>query len=240
MVGGYALIALCQHKRYEKKTNRKFKFRGRDPARFDRRKVKCFTCNQMGHFSRECKDRKDDDDVRYSAYQQHQLEGGNSKAMVSLDQPINWKVHEAEDDNGSGADVTTMLASCDTEDQHNQYAFMGISQVHNYVFGCSVKYNELKEAYDELKPKYNDCYVEVQTYKNSLKTLEKQKVWFQKNQLAYEEKIRVLERDLKNATNELKYSEKERAKEDLEKQELHEKLDKEVARHNNWLSQEIN
>ena len=63
-----------------------------------------------------------------------------------------------------------------------------------------------------MKPKYNYCYVEVQTYKNSLKTLEKQKVWFQKNRLAYEEKIRVLERDLTNATNELKYSEKERAK----------------------------
>lgn len=46
-----AMISL-NIKRFENKSGRKFGFKGRDPARFDRRKVKCYTCGQMGHFSR--------------------------------------------------------------------------------------------------------------------------------------------------------------------------------------------
>ena len=112
---------------------------------------------------------------------------------------------------------------------------MGISQVHNCVFGCSERYNELKEAYDELKPKYNECYVEVKAYKQALKTLERQKIWFQKNQLAYDEKIRVLESDLECTRIDLKCTEKEKANVVSENQVLKEKLDEEVARHKTWL-----
>ena len=52
--------------------------------------------------------------------------------------------------------------------------------------------------------------------------------------MAYEEKIRVLERDLENTTNLLKFSEKENAKVNLEKQDLKTRLDNEVARHMEW------
>ena len=60
-------------------------------------------------------------------------------------------------------------------------------------------------------------------------------MWFQKNQLAYEEKIRFLSRDLENTSNELKFSEKEKARIESEKDVLKEKLDKEVALHKEWL-----
>lgn len=72
---------------------------------------------------------------------------------------------------------------------------MGISpQVSDCVFGCDRKYNALKEAFDDMKPKYKTRFIEAQANKEAVKTLEKQKVWFQQNQLAYEEKIRVLKR----------------------------------------------
>ena len=45
-------------RRFEKKAGRKLNFRGRDPARFDRRKVKCYSCRETGHFSRECNAKK--------------------------------------------------------------------------------------------------------------------------------------------------------------------------------------
>lgn len=123
-----------------------------------------------------------------------------------------------------------MLAGCDTEDETKEFAFMGISsKVQNCVFGCDRKYAELKKSFDEIEPQYKECYIPVKAYKGAVKTLEQQKAWFQKNQLAYEEKIRVLERNLENTKNLLKFSEKEKAKIDLGKQELQVKFDKEVA-----------
>lgn len=112
---------------------------------------------------------------------------------------------------------------------------MGISQVHNCVFGCSVKYNELKEEYDTLKPKYNECYIDNESYKQALKTLERQKVWFQKNQLKYDEKISVLESDLEIAKIDLKRTEKEKADVVNENLVLKQKLDEEIAKHKQWL-----
>jgi chromosome segregation ATPase len=110
-----------------------------------------------------------------------------------------------------------------------------VPQVHTCSFECDSKYNELMKKCDKYQTHYNLCYVSDQAKGEALKTLENQKVWFQKNQLAYEEKIRVLKRDLEVTSNELKFCEKEKAKVELEKQELQDKLDKEVALHKEWL-----
>lgn len=137
---------------------------------------------------------------------------------------------------GGKAESKKMRKEACTISKTEEFALMGLpSQVHNCFFGCSERYNELKEAYDELKPKYNECYVEVEAYKQALKTLERQKIWFQKNQPAYDEKIRVLESDLECTRIDLKRTEKEKANIVSENQVLKEKLDEEVARHKTWL-----
>ena len=64
---------------------------------------------------------------------------------------------------------------------------MGVPQVQDCVFGCDIKYNALKQSYDEIEPKYNECFVQLKAYKGAVQTLEQQKIWFQENQLAYEE-----------------------------------------------------
>ena len=135
--------------------------------------------------------------------------------MVTLDHQIDWADHEPAGEEASTSSQVNLLAFTPSEDKKEQVSLMGISQVTNCVFGCSVRYNELKQEFDELKPKYNECYVEVESYKMALKTLEKQKVWFQKNQVKYDEKVRVLESDLEVAKIELKRTEKEKS--DLEK-----------------------
>ncbi|GJR38193.1 hypothetical protein Tco_1213877 [Tanacetum coccineum] len=55
---------------------------------------------------------------------------------------------------------------------------------------------------------YNDCYIKVQAYQHAVKTLESQKDWYHKTQIALEEKIRVLSANLENTTNTLSYTEK--------------------------------
>ncbi|GKE85162.1 hypothetical protein Tco_1558904, partial [Tanacetum coccineum] len=73
-----------------------------------------------------------------------------------------------------------------------------------------------------------------QAYKNSLKTLEKQKRVLQKNQLTFEDKIRVLSIELENTTNLLKHSEKINAIAETAKKELQTKLDNHLVQIKKW------
>ncbi|GJY06732.1 ribonuclease H-like domain-containing protein [Tanacetum coccineum] len=81
---------------------------------------------------------------------------------------------------------------------------------------------------------YKDCYIQVQAYKNTLQTLEQQKAWYQSNQLALEERIRILTADLENTTNMLKYTEKLNDQVKLEKLNDQVKLEESKARFDKW------
>ncbi|GKE42359.1 hypothetical protein Tco_1469643 [Tanacetum coccineum] len=74
----------------------------------------------------------------------------------------------------------------------------------------------------------------IQAYKNSLKTLEKQKRVLQKNQLTLEDKIRVLSIELENTTNLLKHSERINAIAETAKKDLQTKLDNHLVQTEKW------
>ncbi|GJS88522.1 putative ribonuclease H-like domain-containing protein [Tanacetum coccineum] len=222
--------------RFEKKDGRKMKFNNRDAARFDKKKVRCYKCSQLGHFSRECTGKQLESNARYSAFKLKEMEQdkpADPKALLSVDSMVNWSDHEeSADENAS--QVYGMIAGRDDE-VAGEFALMGVtSQVQTCPFGCHDKYAELKKEFDDLEVQYKEYYIQVQAYKNTLKTLEQQKAWYQSNQLAYEEKVKVLKRDLENTTNLLKYSESINNNVNLEKQELQTKLDNTLARFAKW------
>ncbi|GJU14583.1 reverse transcriptase domain-containing protein [Tanacetum coccineum] len=167
--------------RFEKKDGRKMKFNNRDAARFDKKKVKCYKCSELGHFARECTGKQLDSKARYSAFKLKELDKSEEpKALLSVDSMLNWSDHEGEDEEKGAAQVYGMIAgddddaagdaSGDVSDAAAEFALMGLSS-------------------------------QVQAYKNTLQTLEQQKAWYQSNQLALEERIRILTADLENTTN---------------------------------------
>ncbi|GJY74649.1 putative ribonuclease H-like domain-containing protein [Tanacetum coccineum] len=230
------------------------KFNNKDAVRFDKKKVKCYKCLELGHFARECTGKQLDSKARYSSFKLKELDKSEEpKALLSVDSMLNWSDHEGEDVENGAAQVYGMIAGAEedaagsatgdatsdvADDVSNaaaEFALMGISsQVHTCPFGCEHLYAELKKEFDNVEVQYKECYIQVQAYKSTLQTLEQQKGWYQSNQLALEERIRILTANLENTTNMLKYTEKLNEQAKLEKLNDKVKLEESKARFDKW------
>ncbi|GKB93137.1 putative ribonuclease H-like domain-containing protein, partial [Tanacetum coccineum] len=240
--------------RFEKKAGRKMKFNNKDAARFDKKKVKCYKCSELGHFARECTGKQLDSKARYSSFKLKELDKTEEpKALLSVDSMLNWSDHEGEDVENGAAQVYGMIAGAeedatggatgnatgdvadDVSTAAAEFALMGISsQVQTCPFGCEHLYAELKKEFDNVEAQYKESYIQVQAYKSTLQTLEQQKGWYQSNQLALEERIRILTANLENTTNMLKYSEKLNEQGKLEKLNDKVQLKETKARFDKW------
>ncbi|GJR01304.1 putative ribonuclease H-like domain-containing protein [Tanacetum coccineum] len=246
--------------KFEKKAGRKIEFDKKEAARFNKKAVRCYKCLQKGHFTRECR-AKGGNEKRYSSFKIQELRKKevDSKALITIDTLENWKEHESGDDEcfaskeygmvaGCGvackegaAEVYSLITRNGTDAAVGEFALMGMTfEVQNCPFGCKHKFNNLPKQYNDLNKQYNEYYIQVQAYKNSLKTLEKQKRVYQQNQLGYEEKIRVLSIELENTTNLLKHSERINVEAEIAKKDLQTKLDNHLAKTEKWTSSSKN
>nr|GEX56027.1 ribonuclease H-like domain-containing protein [Tanacetum cinerariifolium] len=212
-----AMLFVSVHK-FEQKDGRKIDFDKKESARFNKKK------------------KKEED----------------SKALITVDTLVDWTDHDDEGAEVITAKEFGLITGCDSEDaikegaakiynlitganseeantasDAGEFTLMGVtSEVHNCLFGCDNKYNELKKQYTELNEQNSKYFIQVQAYKNSLKTLEKQKRVLQR--------IRVLSIELENTSNLLKHS--ERINDDFEtaKKDLQTKLDNHLVQTEKW------
>nr|GEW37110.1 putative ribonuclease H-like domain-containing protein [Tanacetum cinerariifolium] len=138
-----------------------------ESARFNKKKVRCYKCQQRGHFAREFKAKGGNDKQRYSSFKIKEIgkKEEDSKALIIVDTLVDWTDHNSESDGVIAAKEFGMIAGCDSEDaikegaakiynlitradteeastayDTGEFALMGVTfDVHNCPFGCDDK-----------------------------------------------------------------------------------------------------
>nr|GEZ40623.1 ribonuclease H-like domain-containing protein [Tanacetum cinerariifolium] len=131
-----------------------------------------------------------------------------------------------------------VAAAADSPHSEIEFSFMGLSTEVYIPVTCPLcfdsKYKLIEKDYHEQREQLNDCVVDLKAHKHAVKSLENQIKCHQTNQLAYEEKIKVLSYELKEKSNILEYKQKLIDQTAQEKHELMSKLENEIANHAKW------
>nr|GEU35736.1 ribonuclease H-like domain-containing protein [Tanacetum cinerariifolium] len=172
-----AMLSVRVHK-FEQKARRKIDFDKKESARFNKKKVRCYKCQQRGHFARECRGKGGNDKQRYSSFKIKEVgkKEEDLKALITVDTLVDWTDHDGESDGviaskefgmidgydtddaieEGAAKIYNLITGADTEEASiagdaGEVALMGVTfEVHNCPFGCESKYNELHKQYNEL------------------------------------------------------------------------------------------
>ncbi|GJY11842.1 ribonuclease H-like domain-containing protein [Tanacetum coccineum] len=147
--------------------------------------LKCFNCHKMGHFARECRSLRNQDNGprnQDSSRKILNVEETSSKAMVPID--------------GAGFDWSLI----GDEEIPTNMSLMGFSdsEVHNdkTCSNTSLKiYETIKTQYDNLRIELNKFEFDLATYKRGLASMEEQLVFYKKNEVMLCDQIAVLKRD---------------------------------------------
>nr|GFA78957.1 hypothetical protein [Tanacetum cinerariifolium] len=159
---------------------------------------------------------------------------------IESDADSEGEVVSANDAIPTGVYVSTGNVSADvvSPQSETEFAFMGLSTEVSIPVTCPLccdsKYKLIEKVYQGQREQLNDCVVDLKAHKNDVKILEKQIKCHQKNQLDYEEKIRVFLYTLKEKSNILEYRQKLIDQAAQEKQELMTKLDNEISNQAKW------
>nr|GEV49700.1 ribonuclease H-like domain-containing protein [Tanacetum cinerariifolium] len=111
------MLSVRVHK-FEQKDGRKIDFDKKESARFNKKKVRCYKCQQRGHFARECRAKRGNDKQRYSSFKIKEIgkKEEDSKALITVETLVDWTDHDGESDGVIAAKEFGMIAGCDTED----------------------------------------------------------------------------------------------------------------------------
>nr|GFB30943.1 hypothetical protein [Tanacetum cinerariifolium] len=81
-----AMLSVRVHK-FEQKAGRKTDLDKKESARFNKKKVRCYKCQQRGHFARECRAKGGNNKQRYSSFKIKEIgkKEEDSKALITVD-----------------------------------------------------------------------------------------------------------------------------------------------------------
>nr|GEW25570.1 hypothetical protein [Tanacetum cinerariifolium] len=181
------------------KARRKIDFDKKESARFNKKKVRCYKCQQRGHFARECRAKEGNDKQRYSSFKIKEIRKKEEdlKALITVDTLVDWTDHDDESAKVITPKEFGMIAGCDFEDAIKE----GVAKMYNLITGAN------SEGANTTGDAGEFALMGVTS------------------ELTLEDKIRVLSIELENTSNLLKHSDRINADFETAKKDLQTKLD---------------
>ncbi|GJX94029.1 ribonuclease H-like domain-containing protein [Tanacetum coccineum] len=165
--------------------------------------VECFNCHRRGHFARECRaPRNQKNKNRYAGY----MSRDNTRRTVLVETSDALVVQ----DNalivldGLGYDWSYIAQDEPTEFAPMVYTVNSSgfdTEVQSCSKNCVKTYEKLQKQFDEQRQTLSKANLEIVAYQLGLESVEAQLVIHQKNEVVYEEKIVVLEFEVKDKSN---------------------------------------
>ncbi|GJX99543.1 putative ribonuclease H-like domain-containing protein [Tanacetum coccineum] len=170
-------------RRFLKNTRRKLIVNGNETIGFDKSKVECYNCHKRGHFARECRAlRNQENRNREITRRVVPVETTTSNALVSCDgSGYDWS-DQAEEGPTNFALMAYSSTSSNSE----------VSTDSNCSSSCLENVKILKEQNEQLLKDLRTSKLNDIAYKTGLESVEARLLVYKKNKSVYEEDIKVL------------------------------------------------
>ncbi|GKA21299.1 ribonuclease H-like domain-containing protein [Tanacetum coccineum] len=175
-------------RRFLKNTGRKLTVNGTETIGFDKSKVECYNCHKRGHFARECRAlRNQENRNRENTRRVVPVETTTSNALISCDGlgDYDWS-DQAEEGPTNFALMAYSSISSNSE----------VSTDSNCSSSCLENFKILKEQNEQLLKDLRTSKINAITYKTGLESVEARLLVYKKNKPVYEEDIKLLKRKI--------------------------------------------
>ncbi|GJT68493.1 ribonuclease H-like domain-containing protein [Tanacetum coccineum] len=175
-------------RRFLKNTRRNLTVNGTKTIGFDKSKVECYNCHKRGHFARECRaPRNQENKNRENTRRVMPVETTTSNALISCDGlgDYDWS-DQAEE----GPTNFALMAYSSTSSNFE------VSTDSNCSSSCLENVKILKEQNEQLLKDLRSSKINVITYKTGLESVEARLLVYKKNEYVYEEDIKLLKREI--------------------------------------------
>ncbi|GKD81434.1 putative ribonuclease H-like domain-containing protein, partial [Tanacetum coccineum] len=175
-------------RRFLKNTGRKLTMNGTETIGFDKSKVECYNCHKKGHFTRECRALRNQENMnRENTRRGVLVETTTSNALISCDGlgDYDWS-DQAEEGPTNFALMAYSSTSSNSE----------VSTNSNCPSSCMENVKILKEQNEQLLKDLRTSNLNDIAYKTGLESVEARLLVYKKNKSVYEEDIKVLKHDI--------------------------------------------
>ncbi|GJQ91802.1 ribonuclease H-like domain-containing protein [Tanacetum coccineum] len=182
-------------KRFLNKTGRNISANGSETIGFNKSKVECYNCHKRGHFVRECRalrENRNREPVRRNVT----VETIETKALVAQDR-LGYDWSDQAEEGPTNFALMAYTSSCSSISSSSN------SEVSTCSKACLKSYETLKEHYDNLTKDFNKSQLNVGAYKAGLEYVEARLDVYKKNEVVFEEDIKILKLDIKLRDNAL-------------------------------------